>query len=152
MPSTPTYTERLSIPLVWWLITIAGLLTLLVVVGAATGYVAALVFTVVVAAGVVAVLLRYGAAAVVVTGETFTAGRATIGVEHLGGAEPLTGEQARLARGRDCDPRAYLLLRPYLSKAVRVRLTDPADPAPYWLVATRRPQRLADALGEATRR
>lgn len=147
----PSYAERLRIPVTWWLITVAGLVTLLVVVGAATGYVAALVFTVVVAAGVVAVLLRYGAAPVVVTGDTFTAGRATIEVEHLGEAEPLTGEQARLARGRDCDPRAYLLLRPYLSGAVRVRLTDPADPAPYWLVATRRPERLAAALGAAAR-
>lgn len=147
----PSYAERLRIPLTWWLITTAGLLTLWVVVGAATGYVASLVFTVVVAAGVVTVLIRYGAAPVVVTGDTFTAGRATIGVEHLGAAEPLTGEQARLARGRDCDPRAYLLLRPYLSGAVRVMLTDPADPAPYWLVATRRPQRLAAALESASR-
>jgi hypothetical protein len=86
---------------------------------------------------------------VVVDDETFTAGRARIAREHRGAAEALTGEDARLARGRDCDPRAYLVLRPYLSGAVRVALTDPADPAPYWLVATRRPERLAEALGAA---
>jgi Protein of unknown function (DUF3093) len=151
VPSSPAYAERLRIPLSWWLITAAGLFVLWLVVGAATGGVPALVFTLAVTVPVVAVLVRYGAAPVVVDDETFTAGRARIAREHLGAAEALTGEEARLARGRDCDPRAYLVLRPYLSGAVRVALTDPADPAPYWLVATRRPERLAEALGAAPR-
>jgi hypothetical protein len=30
-----------------------------------------------------------------------------------------------------------------------VTVTDPADPAPYWLVSTRRPAELADALASA---
>jgi hypothetical protein len=42
--------------------------------------------------------------------------------------------------GRDADARAYLLLRPYLKRAVRVEITDPADPTPYWLVSTRHPK------------
>jgi hypothetical protein len=29
---------------------------------------------------------------------------------------------------------------------VRVRLTDPADPTPYWLFSTRRPERVAELL------
>ena len=53
--------------------------------------------------------------------------------------------------GRDADARAYLLLRPYLKRAVRVEINDPADPTPYWLVGTRRPEDLAEAL-EALRR
>ena len=47
----------------------------------------------------------------------------------------------------DADARAYLLLRPYLKRAVRVEIADPADPTPYWLVATRHPETLAAALG-----
>ncbi|MFC6344403.1 DUF3093 family protein [Nocardioides hankookensis] len=43
-----------------------------------------------------------------------------------------------------------MLLRPYLKRAVRVEITDPADPAPYWLVATRRPEELAGALAAMT--
>lgn len=148
MPSW-TYTERLRIPVRWWLITAAGLFALWLAVQAATGPVPALGFTVACAVLAAVVLIRYGAAPVTVDGTTFTAGKARIGLEHLGPVEPLTGEQARLARGRDCDPRAYLVLRPYLSGAVRVRLTDPADPAPYWLVATRHPDRLAGALSTA---
>ncbi len=47
--------------------------------------------------------------------------------------------------------RAFLMLRPYLSRAVRVAITDPADPAPYWLISTRRPDDLAAALAVLTR-
>ena len=36
--------------------------------------------------------------------------------------------------GVDADARAYLLLRPYLKRAVQVDLADPADPTPYWLL------------------
>jgi hypothetical protein len=148
---TPAYAERLRIPVSWWLISAAGLFVLWLVVRAATGWTPALVLTLAAAALVLTVLIRYGAAPVRVDGDSFTAGRATIPLRYLGAAEPLTGEAARLARGRDCDSRAYLPLRPYLPGAVRVRLTDPADPAPYWLIATRQPERLAAVLGSAPR-
>jgi hypothetical protein len=46
----------------------------------------------------------------------------------------------------EADARAYLLLRPYLKRAVRIEITDPADPAPYWLLSTRRPDQLAGVL------
>jgi hypothetical protein len=59
---------------------------------------------------------------------------------------PLDVEATRLTAGRDADARAYLLLRPYLKRSVRVEITDPADPTPYWLVATRHPTQLAAAL------
>jgi hypothetical protein len=32
---------------------------------------------------------------------------------------------------------------------VRVPILDPADPAPYWVLSTRHPERLAAALEEA---
>ena len=52
------------------------------------------------------------------------------------------------AAGVDADARAYLLLRPYLKRAVKVEITDPADPAPYWLVSTRHADALVRALGQ----
>ncbi len=140
------YSERLRVPVSWWLIAAVGLGTLWLVVDAATPVVVAAVVTGVATVAVVVGFLRYGAAPVAVDEQTLTAGRARIPLTYLGEAEPLTGEDARTARGRDCDPRAYLLLRPYVSGAVRVRLTDPDDPAPYWLVATRYPEQLARAL------
>ena len=53
----------------------------------------------------------------------------------------LDAEETRRVAGPDADARAYLLLRPYLKRAVRVEITDPADPAPYWLVSTAPPRR-----------
>lgn len=141
-----SYRERLSVPVSWWIIATALVITLFVITyvpvgsfgGAFVGGLAALL--------VVLFFLQYGAAVVEVDGERLRAGRAVIGRAHLGKVEALTGDDARHAFGRDCDPKAYLLLRSYVRGAVRVEITDPRDPAPYWVIATRRPDRLAAAL------
>ncbi|WP_432950284.1 DUF3093 domain-containing protein [Kribbella sp. CA-253562] len=140
------YRERLSVPVRWWIIAALLVLTVWLIVAVPAGQPAGLI-----AGGVVAVLLttlfvRYGGALVEVDAERLRAGRATIERVHLGKAEALTGEAVRTAFGRDCDPAAYLVLRSYLPGAVRVEITDPHDPAPYWLIATRNPERLAAAL------
>ena len=57
-----------------------------------------------------------------------------------------------LAQQVEADARAFLLLRPYVKTAVRVDLEDPADPTPYWLLSSRRPEALAAALAGATGR
>ena len=72
-------------------------------------------------------------------------------VDHVGDVVPLDAGGTRRLAGRDADARAYLLLRPYLQRAVRIGIDDPADPTPYWLVSTRRPDRLAAALRRAGR-
>ena len=59
-------------------------------------------------------------------------------------------EQTRRVAGREADVRAFLLLRPYLKRAVKVETTDPADPAPYWLLSSRRPDDLAAAVNGLT--
>jgi hypothetical protein len=64
----------------------------------------------------------------------------------LGTPEQLDKDATRRVLGVEADARAYLVTRPYLKHAVRVPVHDPADPTPYWLVATRHPERLAAAL------
>ena len=88
----------------------------------------------------------------VVADGTLQVGRARIEAHHLGRAHALDADQARRAAGVEADARAYLVLRPYLSRAVKVEITDPADPAPYWLVSTRHPEQLAGAVGALTGR
>lgn len=107
---------------------------------------AVLAITLVVAAVVGGGLLSYGAARIEVTDDELVAGRAHIARKHLGKATPLDAEQAHRAAGVEADARAFLVLRPYLKRAVRVEITDPQDPAPYWLISTRHPKRLARAL------
>jgi hypothetical protein len=56
-------------------------------------------------------------------------------------------DQMRTALGPALDARAFVCLRAWARTGVRVDLQDPLDPTPYWLLSTRRPQELADALG-----
>ena len=64
-----------------------------------------------------------------------------------GAVPPLDAAQARAPARPRRGPRAYLLLRPWLPRAVRVDLDDPRDPTPYWYVSSRHPDRLAAARG-----
>jgi hypothetical protein len=143
------YDERLGVPLRWWALATMFLASLLIAFLVATPLWLALVASGVLVALTVGVLVGYGAARVTVHDGVLSAGRARISVRHLGEAIALDAESTRRLAGRDADARAFLLLRPYLSRAVRVRLTDPDDPTPYWLLSTRRPERLAAALSEA---
>jgi hypothetical protein len=94
----------------------------------------------------VVALATIGSARVGVADGSLHAGRAQIGLEHLGTAEPLDAAATRLAMGAGADARAFLVMRPYLKRAVRVPITDPADPTPYWLVGSRHPDALAAAI------
>ena len=144
------YDERLSVPLRWWALATMFLASVLVAFLVATPLWVAVGGTAVLAAALVAVFVGYGAAHVTVVGGVLRAGRARISVVHLGECRPLDAAATRLLAGRDADARAFLLLRPYLRRGVRVDIADPGDPAPYWLLASRRPTRLVAAL-EASR-
>ncbi|MEI5673897.1 MULTISPECIES: DUF3093 domain-containing protein [unclassified Nocardioides] len=148
MPDSPApgYDERLGVPLRWWVQGFMFTASLWLAVLAALPEAAAWAATGVVAALVSALFLAYGSARISVHDGVLRAGRARIEARHLGAVEALDPEEAHRAAGREADARAYLLLRPYLKRAVRVAITDPADPAPYWLLSTRRPDELAKAL------
>ncbi|GAA1930080.1 DUF3093 domain-containing protein [Nocardioides hwasunensis] len=140
------YAERLTVPLRWWAqgtMLVASLWLALVV---AVPGIFAWSTTVVALGLMVALFTSYGRARVAVDGSTFRAGRAHISLTHVGEVTPLDAEGVRRQAGVDADARAYLLLRPYVKRGVRVDITDPADPAPYWLVSCRRPDALVSAL------
>jgi len=145
-PTRVAYSERLGVPLRWWVqgtMLVASLWLALVV---AVPGPFAWAFSGVALALLAGLLVAYGSARIEVGPGGFRAGRARIGVEHLGSAEALDAEETRRTAGREADARAYLLLRPYVSRAVRVEITDPGDPTPYWLVSSRHPDSLATAL------
>ena len=147
------YDERLSVPLRWWVqgtMLIASLWLAVVVAVPATpaGFATSGAVTAVALAAMVG-LFSSLAARVTVADGVLTAGKAHISVTHLGRAEALDADRARAVAGPEADARAFLLLRPYLKTAVRVELTDPTDPTPYWLIHTRHPQHLVAALERA---
>ena len=140
------YDERLGVPLRWWVQATMFLASIWLAFVVALPQVVAWTAAGVLAGGVVALFVGYGAARVRVVDGVLRAGRAQIPVALLANPVPLDPEAARLLAGRDADARAFLLLRPYVKRAVRVDVVDPADPTPYWLVSTRRPEELAAAL------
>ena len=142
----PVYDERLGVPLRWWALATMFLASMLIAFLVATPLWVAVAGTAVLVILVLTLFLGYGAARVSVRDGVLTAGRARISLEHVGEVEALDAARTRLLAGREADARAYLLLRPYLSRAVRIGIDDPADPTPYWLVSSRRPDRLAAAL------
>jgi hypothetical protein len=143
------YTERLWAPVTWWVVVLVLVATLALALGVPLGLVAG-VLTMAAGAVVTTWLLVRAAALVQVQDGVLVAGRARLPVSVVASVTPLDPAAARALRGPGADARAYLLLRPWVSTAVRVDLADPDDPTPYWYVATRRPRELASALGAAT--
>lgn len=140
------YDERLHVPLRWWVQAVMFLasiwLAFIVALPAVVAWTATAAFTV----SVVLLFMTYGSAKVRIEQGVLHAGRAQIPVALLADPVPLDREQTRLLAGRDANAHAYLLLRPYLKRAVRVTVTDPMDPAPYWMISTRHPEELAAAI------
>lgn len=74
-------------------------------------------------------------------------GKASLEGEFISKVEVFRTDAARHIKGPGADARAWLCLRPWVDPVVKITLNDPADPTPYWLVSTRRPEQLAQALG-----
>lgn len=148
-PSSPAlFDERLTAPRAWWLIAaLAGLSGGLILLPLGL---AAMLAGVVGAGAVAAVVVSsYGSVRVRVVAGSLVAGDARIPVSALGRAQALDEEATRAWRTYRADPRAHMLLRGYVPRAVRVEVTDPADPTPYVYVSTRRPDELVAALAAA---
>ncbi|MCX4819875.1 DUF3093 domain-containing protein [Streptomyces sp. NBC_01142] len=144
-PSAPQYAERLTAPRSWWLIAaLAGLSGGLMLLPLGT---LPMLGGLIAAAALAAVLVSsYGSARIRVVAGSLVAGDARIPVSALGEPEVLDAEEARAWRSHKADPRAFMLLRSYIPTALRVEITDPADPTPYVYLSTRDPKALAAAL------
>ncbi len=168
------YRERLRVPLGWWLL---GFVTIILL---ATELVAGFAWPVVVAGYVVligvlaAMLLNWGRPTVEVGGGELRAGPGRLRLAAVGEVSALDEAQTRSLRGPRGDPAAFLMIRPYLRRAVyvevaqpgaesrrgrrrlrrdglrlRVDVVSPPADSPYWLVSTRHPVELAAAIERA---
>ncbi|MFF3690497.1 DUF3093 domain-containing protein [Streptomyces sp. NPDC002187] len=144
-PSAPQYAERLTAPRSWWAITalvgVSGALVLLPL-----GTPASLGGLIAASALAGALVSSYGSARIRVVSGSLVAGEARIPVSALGDAQVLDAQEARAWRSYKADPRAFMLLRSYIPTAVRIEVTDPADPTPYVYLSTRDPKALVAAL------
>ena len=147
MPSPPAaYSERLHVPLRWWVQATMLLACLWLAFVVAMPAWAAWSATAVLLLVIYGFFAWVGSARVAVHDGVLYAGPAHIAVALLGEVTPLGATETRRVHGVDADARAFLLTRPYLKKSVRITVADPVDPTPYWLVSTRHPDELADVL------
>jgi len=142
------FRERLTVPIMWWVLACLFSLSVLIAVAAYLGPtwgVGTAIATFLAAAAI------FASASIVISvgDQEIHVGRATIEHAYIAGCRALTAEETRRRTGIEADARAHLVLRPYIKTAVEITLEDPMDPVPYWLVSTRRPQRLAAALEDA---
>ncbi|MDT9698374.1 DUF3093 domain-containing protein [Streptomyces sp. P17] len=145
--TTPAYDERLTAPKAWWVI--AALFGLsLALVFLPYGLIAALVAL---TAGTCLAGLRVsteGSMRIRVTDRLLVVGDARIPLSALGEPQVLQGEEARAWRTYKADLRAFMVMRSYITTAVRVEVLDPEDPTPYVYLSSRTPDRLAEVIRE----
>ncbi|MFF5989060.1 DUF3093 domain-containing protein [Prauserella flavalba] len=104
---------------------------------------------------VVVLLLGMGRLTVSVTSGSereLWVGDAHLPLRFVGEVEVIGKAAKRKALGPELDPAAFVAHRGWVPTMVRIHLTDPEDPTPYWLISTRHPERLAELLrghGEA---
>ncbi|MEW2416704.1 DUF3093 domain-containing protein [Streptomyces sp. NPDC046866] len=140
--------ERLTAPRSWW--GIAALIGLACALMLLPLGLLPLLAGLVGGAGLAGLLVSsYGSARIRVVGGALAAGDARIPVSALGEPEVLDAEGARAWRTYKADTRAFMLMRSYVPTALRVPVTDPADPTPYVYVSTRAPEALASAIRAA---
>jgi hypothetical protein len=75
-------------------------------------------------------------------------GKASIEKKYCGQITILNPKQMSLLRTRDADPAAFLAIRFWTAHGVKIELSDTRDRTPYWLVTSKRGEKLAQALGE----
>jgi len=111
-------------------------------------WLAATIAFVVTAVVIAAVLLGLSRSGVVVDAAGLHAGGRTLAPDAVGWVRVLNAETARTVLGRDARADAYLSIKPWVHTAVQIEVTGTpgAVRPPYWVVATRRPNELADVL------
>ena len=146
MTAPTTFRERLYVT--WWIwplpLLAAGLLAAEVHMGfpgvrSWLPYVILLPLTIV-------LIVRMGSTKVEVADGELRAGEAHIPLALLGDVEIIAPQDRRKAMGPHLDPAAFVVHRGWVKPLVRVRVTDPEDPTPYWVISTRRPEELAAAI------
>ena len=79
-------------------------------------------------------------------GQELRVGRAHIGYQFCGEVTVLSRAEFLRARTREVDPAAHLALFFWISEGVKIEITDPRDPTPYWLISTRHGKDIKQAL------
>ena len=143
------YSERLRVPASWWLLVVGCVALLGTTLWAGLSVATAIVIYAVLEGACVVLLLGWGAVRIRVTSIELVVGSRRLPLARIAEVAAMDAAQTKALRGPRADPAAYLLVRPYLPRAVYVRVAGRPPEPPYWLIGTRRPEELADAIERA---
>jgi hypothetical protein len=145
------YRERLTVPWWWWppALGLAALVAL--EVNAAARDLPRWISFAVLFAIAAGVLIWFGRVEIRVLGgrdapPVLWAGPAHLPADMISRSAQIPATAKSAALGRQLDPAAYVLHRPWVGPMVLVVLDDADDPTPYWLVSSRHPERVLTAL------
>ncbi|NLB46299.1 MAG: DUF3093 domain-containing protein [Microbacteriaceae bacterium] len=145
--TTPQYRERLW-PSLWLLgillLLLPSVMLIVIPLNAALAVPIAIATYVIIAGTLILVSPK-----VEVTGDSLVAGNAHIPLSMLGDVTLLGSSSLKRVIGPEADARAYLVVRGHLHQGIKVAVTDERDPAPYWVITSRKPQELARAIENA---
>nr|WP_307810576.1 DUF3093 domain-containing protein [Tomitella biformata] len=160
--TTVAYTERLWIPIWWWVAALAVGALIGYEIGLAVRGVPAWVFIVAMVPVAAAACLWLCREQISVSHEPTAdadprsplgtldiKGRAHLPLSAISRTVSVPASARSAAMGRQLDPEAFVAQRTWIKTMVLIVLDDPTDPTPYWLVSSRNPDKLMAALGSA---
>jgi hypothetical protein len=104
-------------------------------------------FTSFVAATIAIIYIAYAMRSTITfDGEELRIDSAHIESKYLGKVTILDSGAMRLLRTRDADPAAYLAIKFWAPTGIKIEVTDPRDPTPYWLITSKRGEEIAALL------
>lgn len=74
------------------------------------------------------------------------ANKAKLPIEIITKASPLTIAETTKIRGVNADPKCFSATSPLISTAIRIDFSDKKDPHSYWLLSTRKANKLSEVL------
>ena len=139
------YREVIRAPL--WLLAVIYffLLTLVISIWSALGDKSGLIALAAVSAAIVWLYIATSLT-IEVNDKELRVGKAHIHLSFIGQCVDLDAQAIRLTRTRDADPQAFLAIRFWASKGVRVAINDTRDQTPYWLISSNRGAELIQAI------
>ena len=139
------YHEQIGLPL--WLMSFITFLflSLDIAIWAALGN-RAVVISLLASVVAIFIIWRSSPLKISVDEEWLIAGRARIERRYVGQVSALERDEYFLTRGRNADPASFLALRFWINRGVKVELTDTRDATPYWLISSKDPSALKEAL------
>ncbi|MGV8912327.1 MAG: DUF3093 domain-containing protein [Rhodoglobus sp.] len=141
------YRERLW-PTAWLYISTALVIPASILVFMPINILAGYITAVVLYSGIVLFLLSTAPTIEVADGE-LRAGKARLPVEIIGTVTTFNGQEATLERGQRLDARAWLMIRGWVAPVAKIEVNDESDPTPYWLLSSRTPELLAEAIAQS---